>query len=58
MDRMAFEAGKNKNIAKYNRMNKEGLGTIFKDAMLMKVSSQALIHKREVQKQRDYRPDA
>lgn len=39
LDRMAFEAGKNKSLAKYHRMNKEGMGTLFKDAMLIKMSS-------------------
>lgn len=57
LDRMAFEAGKNKSLAKYNRMNKESMGTLFKDAMLIKMSSQALIHKREIQRQRESKMD-
>lgn len=47
---MAFEAIKLKNIAQLDRKKNEVLGTLLKDALLLKVSTQALLMKREISK--------
>eukprot|EP00347_Sterkiella_histriomuscorum_P002314 403368636 len=52
LDMMAFEAGKLRNMAQIDKNNNEGMGTLLKDALLLKISNQALILKREISKQK------